>query len=151
MNGEQRPVEQFFPRTLELDGAWVIVTYCFLVVFILLPTFLVTSEVIAVTEVSSGKLTVWLLAGVSAIGFLVGIMARRFTVAEPALATFFFLVTLIFELDWGRTGRHLPLAVHALAEIIMWSVWSIFLAGASSMLGRAVRFFRNRRRRTVFA
>lgn len=142
MTEHQPADETFFPRAISLDSRWVLVAYCFLVVFVLLPTFLVTPLVVTVTEGNYGKVVVWLLTGVACISFMVGVLSRRFTVVEAGVATFLFLVTLIFELDWGRTsvwGSHLPLSVRPLAELIMWAMWSIFLAIACAMVGRWVR------------
>jgi len=152
MTGQDMAEEKFFPKTIGLDSRWILVAYCFLVIFVLLPTFLVAPLVVTVTEGNYGKIVVWLLTGVGCISFLVGALSRRLTVAEPAIATFLFLVTLIFELDWGRTsiwGSHLPLSVRPLAELIMWAMWSMFLALMSAMLGRWVRLKLRRTRVSV--
>ncbi|MFH0991415.1 MAG: hypothetical protein V1799_15515 [bacterium] len=78
----------------DFDWRWVVVSYCFFVLFHLLTTFLLISPVIASAILGIWGSAIWAGLGVGSISCYVGYRSNRYTLFEPGLASMFYSVTL---------------------------------------------------------
>ncbi len=76
-----------------IDWRWLVVSYCFLVLFHLLPSFLVTDFLFTVDEPL--RFLLWLAIGVAVLCAVIAFQSRGITVLEPALAAVFYAFTIV--------------------------------------------------------
>lgn len=90
-----------------IDWRWFIVSYCFLVLFHLLPSFLIAGSTFFVSEPFGFLL--WLGAGTAIICAMIAFWSWEVTILEPGLAsalyTFMLLGTLKTQWLFGRGFR----------------------------------------------
>jgi hypothetical protein len=90
-----------------IDWRWLIVSYCFFVLFHLLPSFLITGSKSAFIEPFA--FLAWLGAGTLIMCTVIGIWSKGITILEPGLASVLYAFTLIGGLkpQWlfGRDFR----------------------------------------------
>ncbi|HTY38806.1 MAG TPA: hypothetical protein VMH23_16925, partial [Bacteroidota bacterium] len=89
------------------DWRWFIASYCFLILFHLLPSFLVTGSKSAFIEPFS--FLSWLGGGSLIVCAVIGIWSKGVTILEPGLATVLYAFTIVGGLkpQWlfGRDFR----------------------------------------------
>jgi len=92
-----------------IDWRWIIVSYCFLVLFHLFPSFLLTGWTHSLME-PFGFL-IWLALGTAIICAIIGFKSRGITILEPGLASILYAFTLFGTLktQWffGRSAFNL--------------------------------------------
>jgi hypothetical protein len=94
-------------RLRPIDWRWFIVSYCFLVLFHLFPSFLISRVSDTVDEPFG--FTVWLGAGIVVVCAIIGYWSREITILEPGLASVLYTFTLLGTLKtlwlFGRGYR----------------------------------------------
>jgi hypothetical protein len=78
-----------------IDWKWLIVSFCFLVLFHLLPSFLATDFLFSIDE--PFKFLIWLVLGICVISAIIGFYSRGITVLEPALASIIYALILLSQ------------------------------------------------------
>ncbi|MCX6132772.1 MAG: hypothetical protein NTU47_03065 [Ignavibacteriales bacterium] len=94
-------------RLRPIDWRWIIVSYCFLVLFHLFPSFLITGW----TNTYAGPVGFlsWLTIGMTIVCAVIGVWSRGITILEPGVASTLYAFTLIGGLQpqwmFGRGFR----------------------------------------------
>lgn len=136
-------------NSFSLDWRWIVAGYCYLVMFHLLPTYLMsglTGVIVgphALGAISGGSalnpsdvMMIWLLGGVAVVAFVVGWKSRGFTIIEPAISGALYAVTsaLAFhELASVRVRDRATLA------IVFWLLIVVILCTASAWVGEELK------------
>ena len=134
--------------SFSLDWRWIVAGYCYLILFHLLPTYLMAGTSVFVVRPVIGEggtglhaeafavQMVWLLGGVAAVAFVVGWKSKGFTILEPALSGALYALTTGFAFH-----RLASVRVHdreALA-VVLWILIVIILSSTSAWLGEMVQ------------
>ncbi len=115
----------------KFDWKWLGVSYCFFVVYHLLPIYLLTGF-------ASGGIGrswasgLWLVIGLFLIGVYIGRRSRGVTILEPAIGAALYAITLFlaFQRFWPRT-----FAVKSVAIAFAWLGSAFVVACAGAWLG----------------
>jgi hypothetical protein len=90
-----------------IDWRWLLVSYCFLILFHLFPSFLITGW--RNTYVGPVGFLSWLTIGTGIVCAVIGVWSRGITILEPGLASILYTFTLVGGLkpQWlfGRDFR----------------------------------------------
>jgi len=90
-----------------IDWRWFIASYCFLILFHLLPSFLITGSKNSFTDPLGFLL--WLAGGAAIFCAVIGVWSRELTILEPGLASSLYAFTLLggLKVQWmfGRDFR----------------------------------------------
>ncbi len=110
-----------------IDWQWFIVSYCFLVLFHLLPSFLITGS--KNSFVAPIGFLVWLAVGTAAVCAVIAYWSKGITILEPGLASILYAFTVlgISKTQWlfGRGFRSV-----AEQALLLLSVFVIACCGA---------------------
>jgi len=118
------------------DWRWIIASYSYLVLFHLLPTFLLGGiqgmsgrggEIIAV---------VWLFFGMLLISIIIGYRSTGFTVLEPAIAGFLYSLTMSMGFDKILATN--VVASKGLA-ILFWAMLSFLICVVGAWMGELIQ------------
>ena len=87
---------------ISIDWRWLIVTYCFLVLFGLFPSFLAFGVGTLFRPLGFWWFTLWAGGGVAIISGYIGYRSRGVTILEPGFGSMLYAVTLLaaFEVPW---------------------------------------------------
>jgi hypothetical protein len=142
MNGQTK-------SSFSLDWRWIVAGYCYLILFHLLPTyllggfsgFLVVPHLPGEGGIGSGLEpldigAIWLLGGVAVVAFVVGWKSKGFTVLEPAVSGALYAVTA--ALAFHRLASVRVRDREALA-MVFWILIVIILSAASAWIGEAMQ------------
>lgn len=142
-------------RSFSLDWRWIVAGYCYLILFHLLPTYLMGGfsgfflrpHLPGDGGIGTGLQlldfgTIWLLGGVAIVAFVVGLKSRGFTVLEPALSGALYALTTALAFHELASPRVRDRAVLAVA---FWLLIIIILSAASAWMGEAVQQMRMRK------
>lgn len=132
-----------------IDWRWVFASYCYLVLFHLLPTFLLggfsmgafTFQV--TVRVSQMNLaSVWLFPGLAVVAFVVGYRSRGVTIIEPALAGVAYAITtsLGFAYLWTPVVRN-----QLTVSTIFWLLVVVIITSVAAWMGEKAQERRERR------
>jgi hypothetical protein len=112
-------------RSMKLDWRWLVVTYCFLVLFHLLPSLLELSVWQGLLAHGIWQFMAWTAFGVAVVGGYVGYRSHRTIVLESGFASMLYVATLILILSKVRdmqAGSYrlvgLLVALHLIAFLI---------------------------------
>lgn len=135
--------------SFSLDWRWIVAGYCYLILFHLLPTyllggsstFLVRPHLHGDGGIGSGLQpwdigTIWLLGGVAVVAFVVGWKSRGFTILEPAVSGALYALTTALAFHQLATPRVRERAVLA---IVFWLLIVVILSAASAWIGEVVQ------------
>ncbi|MCX6135104.1 MAG: hypothetical protein NTU47_14925 [Ignavibacteriales bacterium] len=138
-----------------LDWRWIVAGYCYLILFHLLPTylmggssaFLVRPHLPGDEGAGSGLQPwdmgiIWLLAGVLVVAFVVGWKSRGFTILEPAVSGALYALTTALAFHQLATPRIRERAVLAITFLVL---IVIILSVASAWVGETVQRWRLRK------
>ena len=116
-----------------MNWQWLVLTFCFLILFHLFPSFVVVGgartsmEFFLHREAVVWPTLAWMAIGIFAVSYYVGFRSRSATILEPGLAAVFYLATLFLTMSHSGefdTVRHLIIFVlwmvlmHLLAFLI---------------------------------
>ena len=76
-----------------IDWRWIIVSYCFLVLFHLFPSFLTADFLFANDEPIA--LLLWLGIGIGVVCAVIAYQSRKITILEPGLAAVLYAFTIV--------------------------------------------------------
>jgi hypothetical protein len=135
--------------SFSLDWRWIVAGYCYLILFHLLPTYLIggSSGFFLVLHLpGEGGIgsslepldvgMIWLLAGIAIVAFVVGWKSRGFTILEPALSGALYALTTALAFHELASARVRDRAVLA---IVFWVLIVVILSAASAWMGEAVQ------------
>lgn len=112
-------------RLTKIDWRWLVVTYCFFVLFHLLPTLLEVTLWQFFLSLGIWQFVLWTGGGVALISAYVGYRSTGVTILEPGIAAMFYMATLIAIMSKIRyihaTGYKLVgllVALHLIAFLI---------------------------------
>lgn len=115
-------------RTLRLkniDWRWLVVTYCFLVLFHLLPSLLELSLWQLLLSRVIWRFALWAGVGIALVSAYVGYRSIGITILEPGIASMIYMATLILTMskisDIHATGYRLAgllVALHLIAFLV---------------------------------
>jgi hypothetical protein len=144
--------------SFSLDWRWIVAGYCYLILFHLLPTYLMggfSTFFVSPLFPSGGGIgsgwepsdvvAIWLLGGVAIVAFVVGWKSRGFTILEPALSGALYALTTALAFHELASARVRDRAVLA---IVFWVLIVGILSAASAWMGEAVqqRTLRNKQK-----
>ncbi|MCX6143373.1 MAG: hypothetical protein NTZ35_09145 [Ignavibacteriales bacterium] len=89
-------------RLTKIDWRWLVVTYCFLVLFHLLPTLLELSLWQLFLSHGIWQFVAWTAFGVAVVGGYVGYRSHGTNILEPGIASMLYVATLIVLLSKVR-------------------------------------------------
>jgi hypothetical protein len=128
---------------------WIVATYCYLVLFHLLPTFLMGGLILPHLSTPGGSrvhaidpASVWLILGVAVVAFVVGYRSKGFTIIEPAIAG------VLYAFTTAAGFRHVfTVNVHDRAALaaLFWLLIVVILTVASAWVGEVVQQRRSKR------
>jgi hypothetical protein len=130
---------------LSVDWRWIVAAYCYLVLFHLLPTYLMGGLMIFPRFPGGGGgsglkpsdlATIWLLGGIAVVSFIVGWRSKGFTILEPAVAGMLYAITTTLgfhELVTAHVRDRVALAA------VFWLLIVMILSVASAWMGEAVQ------------
>jgi hypothetical protein len=99
-----------------LDWRWLVLTYCFFILFHLFLSFIVVwggrtnTEIFLRTDTVMWPTLAWMVVGIFLVASYVGFRSISITVLEPGLAAVFYLATLFLSMKnvgQADTVRHL--------------------------------------------
>jgi hypothetical protein len=122
-------------RLGSIDWSWVGVGYCFLVVFHLLPSYLLLG-IGKFGEHAELLKAVWLFLGLAIVSFYIGYRSWGVTIVEPALSAFLYTITLGFLLG-ELSGRSYSL--RSAGFLYVWIVAILVVATLSAWIGERVQ------------
>ncbi|OGU30991.1 MAG: hypothetical protein A2X67_08445 [Ignavibacteria bacterium GWA2_55_11] len=127
------------PKWFSLDWKWIVAGYCYLVLFHLLPTFLMgalsVTPILPYHRVGVQTLdlaAIWLLGGISVVAFFVGRRSPGITIAEPVIAGVIYALTT--ALGFRQLASSNVRGREVLA-VIFWTLIVIILSAAGAWLG----------------
>ncbi len=114
----------------KIDWKWVWISYCFLVVFHLLPTYILQGITRTGIKIG-GDWSLWMFFGLAFIGWYVGYRSPGITILEPAIAAVAYVLTIALEFKqfWGRS------ASGSLTTVAIWLVISFLIVFVSAWVG----------------
>jgi hypothetical protein len=86
-------------RLTRIDWRWLVVTYCFLVLFHLLPTLLDLSLRQFLLSLGIWRFAVWTGGGIALVSAYVGYRSIGITILEPGIASMIYMATLILTMS----------------------------------------------------
>jgi hypothetical protein len=86
-------------RLMKIDWRWLVVTYCFLVLFHLLPSLLELTLWQLLLASAIWKFAVWTAGGVALVSAYVGYRSRSAIILESGIAAMLYTATLIATLS----------------------------------------------------
>ncbi len=133
-----------------VDWRWIVAGYCYLVLFHLLPTYLLGGLSVLMIFLGpfspthagldpSVVLMVWMLTGIAIVSFIVAFRSKGVTILEPAYAGVLYAVTLAFafhELLSPSVRSRYTLSV------IFWLLIVVILSVTSAWIGEVVQQWR---------
>ena len=138
-----------------LDWRWVVAGYCYLILFHLLPTYLLggSSGFFLIPHLPGeggigsglGSLDfgmIWLLGGVAVVAFVVGWKSTGFTILEPALSGALYALTTALAFHQFASARVRDREVLA---VVFWMLIVVILSVASAWMGEAVQQWKLRK------
>ena len=125
------------------DWRWVLVSYCWLVLFHMFPTFLLGGLRAFRSTGADPTPLVWFLFGLVLVSMVIGYRSKGFTVLEPAIAGFFYALTVSVGFD-RFIGTLVP-SDKPLA-IAFWALLSFVLCVVGSWIGELIQDWGQRRR-----
>jgi hypothetical protein len=114
----------------KIDWQWVWISYCFLVVLHLLPTYILLG--ITRTGIKIGiDWSPWMFVGLAVIGWYVGYKSAGVTILEPAVAAVAYVLTIAMEFGeiWGRS------ASRSMMTVLVWMILSFVIVFVSAWVG----------------
>ena len=123
-----------------INWQWVLVGYCFFVVFHLLPSFLLFgfSKALLKEELPA---FIWFFLGLGIVSFFIGYKSRGVTIIEPAIAALLYTLTLIFEFG---TFSARSLSLRNVGALYVWTVVVLVLTLTGAWIGELVQARRAR-------
>lgn len=120
----------------KIDWRWVGISYCFFVVFHLLPSYLMffVSPLLAGRDMTAKG--GWLFLGLALVGYSIGYRSKGVTILEPALSSiaYLFTLSLLFERFWGRS-----ININTLGLILIWAAVGFVIAFVSAWIGEIIQ------------
>jgi hypothetical protein len=112
-------------RLTKIDWRWLVVTYCFLVLFHLLPSLLASSLQQFFLSNGTWRFILWAGGGIALVSAYVGRRSTGITILEPGIAAMLYMATLIPTAsnihDINATGSRLIgllVALHLIAFLV---------------------------------
>jgi hypothetical protein len=112
-------------RLTKIDWRWLVVTYCFLVLFHLLPSLLELSLWQFLLSRETWQFALWAGGGIALVSAYVGYRSTGITILEPGIASMLYMATLIPTMskirDIHATGYRLVgllVALHLIAFLV---------------------------------
>jgi hypothetical protein len=112
-------------RLTRIDWRWLVVTYCFLVLFHLLPSLLEATLWQFIGSFGIWRFAVWAGCGIALISAYVGYRSTGITILEPGIAAMLYMATVIPTMSKIRyipaTGYRLIgllVALHLIAFLV---------------------------------
>jgi hypothetical protein len=112
-------------RLTKIDWRWLVVTYCFLVLFHLLPPLLELTLWEFLHSLGIWRFVVWTGGGIALVSAYVGSRSIGITILEPGIASMLYMATLIHTMSRMRevhaTGYRLIgllVALHLIAFLV---------------------------------
>jgi len=112
-------------RLTRIDWRWLVVTYCFLVLFHLLPSLLELSLWQFLLSQVMWQFALWIGGGIALVTAYVGYRSTGITILEPGIASMLYMATVILTMskirDIHATGYRLIgllVALHLIAFLI---------------------------------
>ena len=135
----------------EFDWRWIIAGYCYLVLFHLLPTYMLGGYIHPISPGPDSfrhyyngpdAATVWMLFGVVVVSFVVAYRSRGFTVFEPAVAGVLYAFTTAagFREIFSSTVRG-----REVLAALFWMLIVVILTTISAWMGEIVQARRERK------
>jgi hypothetical protein len=118
-----------------INWKWVGVSYCFFVVFHLLPSYLLLE--FAREGLGTGLIrSFWILAGLLVIGLYIGHRSRGVTILEPAIAAVLYTLTLFLNAEdtWGKS-----LTWRSLGILFIFSIIAFLTALCGAWIGELLQ------------
>ncbi len=114
-------------RITSISWRWLVVTYCFLVLFHLLPSSLVSGLSLFRLQALIVPILAWLGIGIVTVCAYVGFRSAGITLGEAGIASMLYVATLFFVLpkEWPPSFQYRVLTTPWLAAFLI----VIFLAG----------------------
>lgn len=130
-------------RLMKIDWRWLVVTYCFLILFHLLPSLLELSVLRGLLDRGIWQFVAWTAFGATAIGGFVGYRSQHTIVLESGIASMLYMATLILILS---KVRHVNASGYRLIGLLVALHLIIFLVGCSgAAVGKWVQARRERK------
>jgi len=112
-------------RLTKIDWRWLVVTYCFLVLFHLLPSLLELTLWQFMSSLGIWRFAVWTGCGIALVSGYVGYRSTGITILEPGIAAMLYMATVIPTMskirDIPATGYRLIgllVALHLIAFLV---------------------------------
>jgi hypothetical protein len=109
----------------KIDWRWLVVTYCFLVLFHLLPSLLASGLQQFFLSKGTWRFIVWAGGGIALVSTYVGRRSNDITILEPGVASMLYMATLIPTAsnisDMNASGYRLVgllVALHLMAFLV---------------------------------
>jgi hypothetical protein len=123
---------------------WLVVTYCFLILFHCFPSSLMSGMNLIFTFFPPFSITLWLGIGIVSVSAYVGFRSLGATIVEPGIASVFYVASLFFLLPdvWPRAFYYRVITTPWLAAFLI----LVFLAGClGAALGGWLQLRREKR------
>jgi hypothetical protein len=124
-----------------IDWPWVGVGYCFLVVFHLLPSYLLLGMGTFGEHAELFK-GIWLFLGLAIVSFYIGYRSWGVTIIEPAISALLYTITLALLLG-NFSGRSFSL--RSAGFLYVWLVAILVVATLSAWIGERVQSRRGKK------
>jgi hypothetical protein len=137
-------MDEHTKSSFSFDWRWVVAGYCYLVLFHMLPTYLMGSSLVlprfpgeegaGFRSVDFG--TLWLMAGVVVVAFVVGWKSKGQTLLEPMLSG------ALYALTSSIAFRHMASTrVHGKETLafVFWLLTAVILSAVGAWLGEALQ------------
>jgi hypothetical protein len=121
---------------------WLVVTYCFLILFDLFPAFLVFGLQTFFRPYGFWWFTLWAGGGMAIVSAYVGFRSRGITIFEPAIASLLYALTLLaaFEAPWKNVGEY-----HFVAFRIALLLFAFLIGLGAAAVGEWLQMRKERR------
>lgn len=115
---------------------WILVSYCFLILYHLVPTYVILSPLLLSANRDFFELVVWVGIGVAGVSAFVGFRSQRPRILEPALAAALYCLTITVFL---RAPENFPTYYRQARFVAAMSIIAFVVAFASAGITTLLR------------
>jgi hypothetical protein len=127
-----------------LNWQWLILSYCFLILFHLFPSFVVAGGTSTNTEIflrtfhmplELWPMVAWMVIGIFAVACYVGYRSQPITILEPGLASVLYLGTLLFTMTNFGYVDTTRLFIYLTLWIVLLHLFAFLIGCAGATVG----------------
>jgi hypothetical protein len=131
-----------------LDWQWLVLSYCFLILFHLFPSFVVAEGASTKTLIflrtfhtpsDLWPMVVWMVTGIFAVACYVGYRSQPITILEPGLASVFYLGTLLLTMtNFGQVDT-VRLFIYLALWIVLMHLFAFLIGCSGAAVGEWIQ------------